>query len=575
MTPRSVDPKVRAREVQGGRAAGVGWLSRPVLARAGWALVAIGVVFVGTITGLTSSRREATVDLYTAELTNSVRTRAEVLTKEVEDVQADLLILAERPGDRDPLTDVEAAAAFEEDMVKFCRFKPKYHQVRLIDREGLERIRVQCHPLSVIPAQALQFKGDRYYFQRSADLRVGETFVSRFDLNMEHGHIEEPMQPVIRFATPLHTPTSPLLVVNYLGDALLDQLEGVASRHLGQGMLVDLEGFVLDERGYGFMFDRPPDAPTRLGDGWPAMSEASSGFRRTERQLIAWERVAQGPEPNVVAVSSASMAEVERRVRQHMLPVGLVASIPLLLVVWLFLRLARAAEILGAHEIELKTHQSRLERLSLQLLTAQEEERQRIARDLHDELGQWMTTLHLTLQRASGSVEHKDALIAESLEVLTQLIDRTHAIATQIRPTLLDDLGLEQAARSMIADWERRTGIDTRVDIQITQRPLATAVREHLFRILQEALSNVARHAEAGWVEVTLRSDAHELVLKVRDDGVGLPNNALERGRLGVLGMTERAEILGGRLTVARGPSGGTVVEVWVPNPCEEHSIEN
>src|SRR5262249_37329838 len=149
-------------------------------------------------------------------------------------------------------------------------------------------------------------------------------------------------------------------------------------------------------------------------------------------------------------------------------------------------------------ERKIAESESRLRSLSGQLMTAQEEERRSIARDLHDEMGQVVTAMTLDLQRAAAAEpERKNELISHALLGAARLLDTIHEVAARIRPSLLDDLGLKDALRSFLSDYEHRTRVAVHADLQFERSDLPAGVSENVYRIVQEALTNVAKHAKA------------------------------------------------------------------------------
>jgi len=216
----------------------------------------------------------------------------------------------------------------------------------------------------------------------------------------------------------------------------------------------------------------------------------------------------------------------------------------------------------------------RLQKKSEQLraLTARthlvrEEERKRVAREIHDELGQALTSIKLDVAALSRQLPPGQAARAEAV---TNLVDETirtvRRIATELRPGVLDDLGLAAAAQWAAEDFEARTGIACAVSVPDEEFDVAPEAATQLFRILQEALTNVTRHARARHVSIRLAGDVKGVVLEVRDDGIGADARRLAAGgSLGILGMQERAALLAGVLTVESAPEQGTVVRVRLP----------
>jgi len=245
----------------------------------------------------------------------------------------------------------------------------------------------------------------------------------------------------------------------------------------------------------------------------------------------------------------------------------LLYGVVLALVFGLAWYLGHTGAVRRAHERQLAESEARLRSLSAQLITAQEEERRHIARDLHDEMGQVVTAMTLDLQRAAHSQdrEKKGELIGRALHGAERLLERIHEIAARVRPPLLDDLGLKDAVQSYLSDYEHRTGIAVRAHLHLDSLDVPAVVSENAYRILQEALTNVSKHARANEVTVTLQANAQQIALTVRDDGVGFAPASLDVKRLGLLGMRERAELLNGSFTVKSEPGKGTEVQALLP----------
>lgn len=209
-----------------------------------------------------------------------------------------------------------------------------------------------------------------------------------------------------------------------------------------------------------------------------------------------------------------------------------------------------------------------LRALARRVEDVREEESQRIARELHDELGQALTIIKLDATALRRKLEHDaPALIPKVTNIIT-LVDEmsglARRIATELRPQLLDDLGLAAAVESLARQFAKRTGIACHVETPEETKHVPRPVALVLFRVLQEMLTNVARHASAQTVVISLEAGDEGLVLSVDDDGVGIgPSPA--RG-LGVLGMRERLARLGGTLIIGPRDHGGTHVAAHVPH---------
>lgn len=198
--------------------------------------------------------------------------------------------------------------------------------------------------------------------------------------------------------------------------------------------------------------------------------------------------------------------------------------------------------------------------------TIAEHERQRIARELHDDLGQVFTALklevHLLEDRVKGISGEETARI---LDLVGESMDCLKRLTKSLRPPILDDLGLKSALEWLTKDLCERAGLEWKFIGPKEPLNLDGEIRISVFRICQEALNNVLRHSQASRVEVQLEADEASVRLSVRDNGVGLPG-APELG-IGLLGMRERAEILGGRFEAMKHPDGGTEVMARFPLP--------
>ena len=217
---------------------------------------------------------------------------------------------------------------------------------------------------------------------------------------------------------------------------------------------------------------------------------------------------------------------------------------------------------------------SGLHALSLRLELAREEERARVARELHDELGQVLTSLKLEfswlVDQLKKSEPKPGIQLVNKLQSLIGLIEisiqSVRQISGDLRPAVLDHLGLRDAIQWEATKVEARTGIRCRVATEL-KHDLGDRTRAlALFRILQEALTNVVRHAHAGAVRIGLRQRGGALTLIVKDNGRGITRAELSSvDSIGLLGMSERARLLGGRVKIAGVPGRGTTVTVQVP----------
>ncbi len=205
-----------------------------------------------------------------------------------------------------------------------------------------------------------------------------------------------------------------------------------------------------------------------------------------------------------------------------------------------------------------------------QLFDAQEQERARIARDLHDELGQQLTAVLIALRM----VEQSDTLEAAreraraAAESASAGLSEVRRISRGLRPTVLADLGLIPAVERVCEEFQTPKG--PRVELAISLKPgerFPAAVEMCAFRVLQESLTNCARHAQAKTVRVALSAEGDALSLEIRDDGRGFDASKPARSSLGLYGMRERVELLDGRYDMTSAPGQGTVVRILLPLP--------
>ena len=221
---------------------------------------------------------------------------------------------------------------------------------------------------------------------------------------------------------------------------------------------------------------------------------------------------------------------------------------------------------------ELRASNEQLRALAARLDAIREEERRLIAREIHDEIGQALTAIKLDLGWLRGQLPVDAApevqrRAAATDAVVDQALDTARRVSTSLRPAILDDLGLSAAVAWHGRDFEQRTGVACEVDVPADSGGIAPAVALCLFRIVQEALTNVARHAQARRVRVSLNAAPDAVTLVVADDGRGVTTDELARPTsLGVVGMRERAAVVGGEVTITGSPGCGTTLTVRVPN---------
>lgn len=227
--------------------------------------------------------------------------------------------------------------------------------------------------------------------------------------------------------------------------------------------------------------------------------------------------------------------------------------------------------VLQASRRELQQSREDLQALAGQLLTAQEEDRRRISRDLHDDINQRLAMLSMDLRRIekdpSSDPEHLRDETRRVSECLTAVSDDVRQMAYRFHPSILDDLGLVKAVRRLVDDFSARTGITNTYVHKDPGATLPAEVTICLYRVVQESLSNITRHAQAAQVEVELICEDEVVSLSVRDNGVGFDAGHLAQvgGHLGLLSMKERVRQARGTLEVESAPTHGTQIRVEIP----------
>jgi PAS domain S-box-containing protein len=231
---------------------------------------------------------------------------------------------------------------------------------------------------------------------------------------------------------------------------------------------------------------------------------------------------------------------------------------------------AELEERIRERTAQLEESQSRLRQLSAHLQAAREEERARIAREIHDELGQILTVLKIDLVSVQRMLNNPGQPVQDKLKTMLQLIDTTvqqvRRIATELRPGLLDDLGLAAAIEWQLNEFQERTEIRCEITVNLDDSALDIDSRLALFRIFQETLTNIARHSRANLVTVRLEEADKQVILIVSDNGRGITDEDIAQSRsFGLLGMRERVHLLNGTFSIQGVPGQGTTITVHLP----------
>jgi signal transduction histidine kinase len=313
------------------------------------------------------------------------------------------------------------------------------------------------------------------------------------------------------------------------------------------------------------------------GTSWRDDVQADSRFSAAEKaeyariQVAAWATTALVKDGRLVGMISAHFSEPHRWSPEELALLEETAERT-----WAAVARARAEEALRhAHdelEARVRERTEQIKALFERLVSAQEEERRRIARNIHDQLGQQMTALRMNLERLRmQSSDPATMSQAERALELAEELDRSIDFLTwDLRPATLDHLGLAAALRDLVEGWSDRFHVPAEYSLTGAAARLPTHVEANLYRLSQEALHNVVKHARASRALVSLELTEAELRLTIADDGQGFDVRLADRhqsDRLGLVSMRERATLAGGELTVRSAPGQGTTVVARVPIP--------
>ena len=520
----------------------------------------------------------------------------ELVSLEIDRVRSDATYLANRSVVRKFVSgDMSTRQRLETDFALFVEKKGLYDQLRLLDLDGNETIRVNLNgqTASAVDSDSLQDKADRYYFRASKALRHGEVFVSDFDLNVEHGLVEKPFKPMIRFVTPVIGDADQIrayLVLNYLGADLLRELG--SSPVPGYTLLLRQDGHyvrAVDESdAWGWLLGHDRTFANQFPHAWSDANHHES-CRLTESGTFAFRGIPLGRVSGVrensndsiegvigsntdanslLAVSYLPAASVfaasnELLLRLLMFSAGVLALALVFTRTW-----ARATWSRQQQARRIAESEERLRELSSRLLRIQEDERRAISREIHDELGQQATAINLDLKLALRNIKTGKVAshLQRAIEENETLLSTLHAFAKRVRPAVLDDLGLADAIEAHLADFADRTGVEVKSKISLPDA-VPDQIADNAFRLVQESLNNVAKHADANNVELDIHvteKDPSGLYLWIRDDGRGNVTESNGQG-LGLLGMQERVDLLGGEMKIVSLAGNGTSIAIELP----------
>jgi signal transduction histidine kinase len=382
-----------------------------------------------------------------------------------------------------------------------------------------------------------------------------------------------------------------ILIAGFGGMLLIFVVAGVDSIRLLNRMRADsriLRGASLERsrrlatvRSYILLSRRSLRSQSELRDALASALESLAGYQSStldETTLLNGlrELLEQPPESTSIIeidtrvqdVEARQLAATESEIQRQLEDLGRRLSLVLIIALCFAVLLATGCIV---YIIRIERQNSRryqeIARLSARLVAAQEDERRAISRELHDEVGQTLGAVLVDAANLANRIPAEDTVSHRYLDNIRALADTSvnsiRNIALLLRPSMLDDLGLIPALEWQAREVSRRSGIKVKVTAENVSDSLPDAVRTCIYRVVQEALNNVARHSGAKSALVTVQQTEGSIVLTVKDDGSGLePDKA--RG-LGLLGMEERVKQLGGRLEIESQPGHGTLLRATLP----------
>lgn len=515
------------------------------------------------------------------------------------------------------------------ELLVFCRNKKIYHQVLFLDKTGAEVIRVNFNDGNpyIVSREKLQSQLHRYYFKETIQLAKWEVYVSPFAPNIEDGKIERPLRPVIHFGTPVFDDSGQkqgILVYSCLGDKLIHSLkETTESEHhaFEHTMLLNPDGFWLHhltpENEWGFVLDDRKDRilGNSYQEAWKRINGAESGqFFDSDEALFTFDTFYPGMEARKATIylgyisdSSFNGTKIKSNYWKlvHRTPPEFlyakshksfgfiilgVLAIPFAIGSWILaftgIKRKRAEEALRqAHNgLEIKVEErtadlaktnKELRSLSAHLQSVREEERTSIAREMHDELGQILTGLQMGLSYLDQKLpKDQKNLIKKTgamLELTNTSIQTVKRISSNLRPSILDNLGIIPAVKQHAKEFQSHTGIKCSVTFNTKNIVLDKDRSTAVFRIFQESLTNVARHANATKVMASFINENGRLILIIKDNGKGIAKKHISSPKsFGIIGIRERAYLVGGKIIIDGDKAKGTTITVSIPLSCKE-----
>lgn len=485
--------------------------------------------------------------------------------------------------------DKQSLKTHELELQSFARFMNVYDQVRVLDRSGIEVIRInnQNGTFTPVASGQLQDKSKHSYFTSVKQLRAGEIFISRFDLNIEHAHIERPFKPMLRFSAPIINANGEFLgalVLNYLGELLFQHyLKG--SNIFGNNILTNSDGYILysprPEVQWGSILPERSDFTVKSMQPklWKQVIEKGDGQYSSNDRLFTfatispYDAVEQTRDGESGAQDWFIITEVNTdeiyglpEAGTHYYTFTVIALLILWGVVTLLWLRSEGRREKTFNELENTLQEKRL--LLSQQIHIQENERRFLAHTLHDDMGQALAAIQAYVAfvaRACRKGLDESVLdgVNEIKKVTQQMQRSIRCQINDLRPAALDRVGLKASIQTMLLDFCKREGISPSISIADHLPELGDEENIHIYRIFQEALTNIAKYAEASQVSASINATDTKLFLEIADNGKGM--SAESGNGIGLIGMKERVELLHGKMVIQTEPGLGLTIRVSVP----------
>jgi len=484
--------------------------------------------------------------------------------------------------------DSTAKQSLIQDLTSFIMNMHTYDQVRLLDRQGNEVIRVdsQNGGIHLVPDHQLQNKGSHAYFRQAMQMQKGEVFISHLDLNIENGEIERPFKLTLRFSTPVLNSDGIIvgvLVFNYIANTFIDTFNK-SGHSFGEKVIVDEGGHYLyltdTQKIWGSILPERADftLETDSPELWQQMHSNRSGQLLTSDGLFTFAMVspysvmAQQPAPegmqHFFIISKVSIETISQRIAST--DNHYTTMIIILLLYWIYIAILwlRSETIREKSFNELQQTVSEKRFLLQKQIHLQEKERRFLAHTLHDEIGQALTAIqaYAAFIIKSASRGMCESVISGSREISTVASSMQLAIRCQLndlRPAHLDRLGLDTALSAMVEAFCKRENMTYTYQSSPNLPLLGEELNITLYRIVQESLTNIAKHANASHVTIKLNVKDTKLQLNISDNGIGMSEKSVSG--LGLLGMRERVELLHGSFKLQSSPGKGVSIDINIP----------